>query len=421
MLWGILICLALLSLIYVAFRRLPFFKDAGLSASSLSLAFVLKLVGALAIFLIYSFHYQDRASSDIFKYYDDAVVIYSHPDWQISEVVDLFKAEHERSPQLRSILENTQHWDQEWKILPNDNRLMILLNLLLLYISQDFYFFHLLSFTFLAFIGIWALCRFFSELLPIGPKPLLALLVLPPSTLLWTSGILKESLFFFTFGLLLYTLSRLKSRKSGELFLLAVLLFALSIWLKAYLFISFLPALLLFLLKDTLRLKYNLLIIALAILGVFLIFWSQIETGLNAQLQRFTELAIDIQANTYFNIEARLSLLDFLKGVPQAIYNAWIRPIFMWDRGIFSLINALESLFYLFLPLLLIRFRRKGRPQWLLFWMLISFLFIGSVIIGSSIPVMGAVLRYRSPLIPFYLILLFTFVDINQLKQIFNK
>lgn len=421
MLWGILICLALLGLIYVSFKRLPFFKDTGLSTTSLSLAFLLKLAGAIAIFLIYSYHYQDRSTSDIFKYYDDAVVIYFHADWQISEVANLFKSESERSEKVVAILENTQHWDQQRKVLPNDNRLMILLNLFLLYISQGFYLSHLLLFTFLSFVGVVAICHFFNSFLKASYKTLVAILILPPSTLLWTSGMLKESLFFFAFGLLLYSLYSLKRKRNWGLLILLTLMLALCMWVKAYLLISFTPALLLYLFSGSMKLRYNLLISFFTLFGVILILWWQIEAGLNGQLQRFTELAIDIQANTYFPIESRTGFISFLKGIPQAIYNVWLRPLFMWNRGIFSLINAVESLFYLLLPFLLMGFLRKGKFQWLAFWMLISFLFLGSIIIGSSIPVMGAVLRYRSPLIPFYLILLFTFVDINQLKQIVKK
>ncbi len=417
MLWGIIICLGFLALIYTAFLKLPFFKTSKLSTSILCVAFLLKLAGAIALFLIYSYYYQDRASADIFKYYDDAVLIFEDENWQISKLGDLFQKENDRSTETISILQDTQHWDQQWHILPNDNRLMILVNLFLLYISQGFYLFHLLFFAFLSFIGSIALFHFFSSLINLGSRLLLAILILPPSSLLWTSGMLKESIFLFAFGLLLFTIYKLKNSMDRWLIPLFLLMLGLSIWVKSYLLICFTPALLLYLSKDSLKLRFNLLLTFFSLLIAMLILWPSFEASLNEQLQRFTELALEIEANTYFPIDSIDGFGGFIMGVPEAIYNVWIRPIMMWDAGLFSLINAIESTIYLVLPFILIPFARSNGNKRLLITMLISFILLASIIIGSSIPVMGAVLRYRSPLLPFYILLLFTFVDTNKLKH----
>jgi len=407
-----------LALFSWAVLKLPFFENTGLKPQIIGLSFALKLLGAFAIYFIYSHYYTDRASADIFKYYDDAVEIYQHPNWQIKHFPDLFIQSNQRSEPITSILSNTLHWDQASNILPNDNRLMIAFNLLLLYLSQGFYLFHLLIFAALSFIGMIGLFHFFKSLTRLPPKLLLAIMILPPSTILWTSGILKESLFFFGFGMMLYHLSSLKQAGTKwHNWTFFILLLAICFWIKSYFIICFLPALLLFLLKDRVHFKLNISLTALILIATLLSFWPQIHHSLSNELSQFTELAIDTKANTYFPIQQYKGILDFLLRIPESLYNVWIKPILMWDYGALSLVNAIESGVYLLMPFFLIGFRKKSIENWVLVSMLFSFIILSSLLIGSSIPVMGAILRYRSPLLPFYILLFFTFVDISKLKH----
>ncbi|HOS85325.1 MAG TPA: hypothetical protein PK199_10450, partial [Bacteroidales bacterium] len=60
----------------VVIRKHRFFKDSGLSFQILIGIFSLKLLSAIALHLLYSIYYTERSEADIFKYFDDALVLF---------------------------------------------------------------------------------------------------------------------------------------------------------------------------------------------------------------------------------------------------------------------------------------------------------------------------------------------------------
>jgi len=422
MLWEVFVCLLLISFILMGIYTLPFFKVKQITPKLLALAFLFKLAGGITIYLIYSYHYTDRSSADVFKYYDDALSIAEQGEWNITHFPELFDTQKDRSQTTNKLLENTQHWDQADLILPNDNRLMISINLLLLKVSADSYFFHLIFFSLLAFLGLVALLHFMQSLSMLPAKWLLIILFIPPSTCLWSSGILKESVFFFSFGFLVYGLQKLKGPKRKWSHMAVFLIgLALSFWIKTYLLVCALPALLAYTLRGVVKTRTNLICCGLFTSAILVFGHEFFLNSVNHQLARFTSLATETSANSYFEIESMDDLGDFILHIPVFVYNVWIRPIFYWQGGYFSWITVLESLTYLLIPFLLIRYRKKSQFDWTMVFMLASFVLIASLVIGSSIPVLGAILRYRSVLIPFYLLLLSTFVETSRFHQLSKK
>src|ERR1035437_5712477 len=71
-----------LSSLYTAFfcwllLKLRFFNVAGVSPYLFVGIFLVKLLSALALTLIYTYYYTDRTTADIFKYFDDAKIIFA--------------------------------------------------------------------------------------------------------------------------------------------------------------------------------------------------------------------------------------------------------------------------------------------------------------------------------------------------------
>ena len=53
------------------------FQIEGISISVFKGLFIIKIIAALALYVIYTQYYKDREYADIFRYYDDSEVIYN--------------------------------------------------------------------------------------------------------------------------------------------------------------------------------------------------------------------------------------------------------------------------------------------------------------------------------------------------------
>lgn len=418
MLWGTCISILFLIIVFLLLKRSAFFHLEGIPKHWIPLSLLIKIGAGVCLYLLYSVYYQERKEADIFKYYDDALVIYNNPNLNPSLFLAVFSGENSHNTDLSTLVSDTQHWDKGEQFLPNDNRTVIRLNLLLFYLSKDFYFFHLLFFCVLSFIGSIGLFHFFKRYSIIPSKLLLATLILPPSVLLWTSGLLKESLFLFFLGSTLFLLKKLKEKIEISKLLLTLIFFLLLASIKSYLIICLLPSLLFFLFFDVLGLKRSAILTFFICLSLVLFMKDSIETEIIRLQHDFIELAETSQAKSRFEIVKSNHLKDIIIHIPSSIYNVWIRPLFPRELNLLGLINTLESWFYILLLLLpIVKFNQDWRKQLMMICLSLSFIVLATIAIGSTVPIMGAIVRYRSPLIIFYLIALFTFVDWKRISQ----
>jgi len=67
---------------------MKFFDVDGITKRTISLLFLLKLVFGFTLWVIYTFYYTDRATADIYKYFDDSKIIY---DTLKTNPIDYFK------------------------------------------------------------------------------------------------------------------------------------------------------------------------------------------------------------------------------------------------------------------------------------------------------------------------------------------
>lgn len=427
MLWGVFINSILIALILILILKWDFFRIKDLSRGLIIGGFILKITFSLGLYSLYTFHYQDRENADIFKYYDDALSIYQSEEFDITYLPKLFFPKESRSEEERSILKNTQHWDKKEQLLPNDNRFMIKSNLLLLFLSNGNYFFHLFSLAALSYIGCIGILKFAQHFVDIPSKFLFLIVSVSPSFAIWTSSMLKESLFIFFLGLFLYLLLDLiKKPKLSQVFAW-ILTTYLMLHLKTYLSICLLPFLLMFIagllpIRKQLRGLLQLLCFLLPIILGIIFIDSIIEQLRSIQIA-YRDLAIESNAGSYFEIPVFESGLDSFTYIPMAFYNVWLRPIFnIHMDNLLSIFNGVESAIYLLVLIpLFLYYRKPSRKQIQLALFFLGFCLLGSLLIGSSIPILGASMRYRSPLLPFYLIAIFTFVDWKAIKSALFK
>lgn len=293
----------------------------------------------------------------------------------------------------------------------------------------------------------WAfrLFCFLSERYPfVRPKYFFISVLLIPSALFWSSGLLKDSLTFA--GLSVATVSLfyvMKGRKwlknsllfvFGAYFLYAIkpyLLFALVIGIGIAFFIkiyrkignSFIrtiafPIVVLGVYVGALQ--------AISLLGGYLggIYETPEEMLQKAQVVQ-QDLIREQYGDNSFDIGAfDASFASVLKKMPQAIIAGLYRP-FLWEvRGVMPLISALENLALIFLTLFVLKKRFKH-----LFASIFTDTYMGFAIafsiavafmVGLSTANFGALVRYKIPLLPFFvsfwLILYFKYLPANMDK-----
>jgi hypothetical protein len=104
---------------------------------------------------------------------------------------------------------------------------------------------------------------------------------------------------------------------------------------------------------------------------------------------------------------------------PQAFALTYFRPTFFDANGLLLLTAALENLLYIFLFLLAI-FSWKKPTKETSIWLMaaLSFVLIIALIVGNTVPVLGAVVRYRIVALPFFCILAYVSISVKKIPKL---
>lgn len=292
-----------------------------------------------------------------------------------------------------------------------------------------------------SFFGKLAMFRAFRPLFPEHlHQRLIVGMMWMPSTVFWSSGILKESIAMIGLGAATYGLVRLtdpsKSRLSAALalgvgavimglvktYILGPFAIAAGAWYywQRGLRLSGGKAL-------TLRPFHFVVAMALAmgvVIGIGQIFPRYALDNLVEEANHLQEVGQRVTGDSTYALTstAPTSAAGQLALAPLALITALARPFIFEANNIMALVNALEMSFVLGL-LLLALYRRGGRESWqvimrsppLVFALIFVLLFALGV--GLTTTNMGTLSRYRIPMMPFYMMLLFALLPARAPRQ----
>lgn len=289
----------------------------------------------------------------------------------------------------------------------NDNPSIIKLNALMYFISGGYYLVHGILFSFLAVIGFTALFKFFLSFYPERPKVIFLLTFVIPSTLFWCAGSSKESWLIFCLGLFLYFLTKLSNTYNIKLLLLCILMCYLLIFIKLYFLLALFPALLSYFLSIRIK-KVSPVIIYLTtyIVGFVVLmnlpFFNFLHY-LQFKQHSFQYLAQWSQSNSKIYIpDIGNSAFSLLLNFPIALKNILLRP-YLWEGdSLLWHIAAFENVLFIALILFfLIGFKwNKNQAVISLFCLFFSLSIL--MLTGLTTPVIGGLVRYKAPLMPFF-------------------
>jgi hypothetical protein len=300
----------------------------------------------------------------------------------------------------------------------------------------------------ISFICTWKLYLAFVKLYPeIDTKIAIATLFIP-SSLFWGSGIMKDTIIFSALAIFASTYIRfVQNLKLNPKIILSVIISAwLMILVKPYVIVALIPgATLWFSHKRVLSIKsaflrylfYPFFIVFSIFIGAFIISKIGGELGEYGDIDSMIAKAQITQEDlkrenqygeNYYDIgEIENTPASLLKLAPVSIIAGLYRP-FIWEaRNPFILLSGLENLFTLILTLVIL-FKTKfiGTPRRIVEDPLVLFSIIFTIMfafgIGMASANFGALVRYRIPLMPFFITALFIMqYNINKNKNALKR
>ena len=112
------------------------------------------------------------------------------------------------------------------------------------------------------------------------------------------------------------------------------------------------------------------------------------------------------------------NLLSVLKATPQALVNAFFRPTIFEVSNAMMLLAAMENLLIVLTIFLAFFFFSKQNLQKPWLWFSISFTIILFTLGGLTTPVLGALVRYKAPALPFLGITFMYLLDFDKIKKL---
>jgi hypothetical protein len=294
-----------------------------------------------------------------------------------------------------------------------------------------------------SYIGLWKFYRLLNILYPGYEKGLAYIILFLPSIAFWGSGIMKDSYTvsaacWITYNFYMVLILR-KKVLINAIFLLINLLIIVN--MKPYVILSLLPGIILWLNSAYLKqiknrllkiLTFPLISVLILILGLYVFqnlsslmgVYGEVDSAIEqAQVIRTDLLRSDQYGSNNYDIgKFDGSLISLISVAPNAIFTALFRP-FLWEIGsptmVFSAIeNFILIIFTLFTLTRVSPFavlRTLIKEPFLFYCLIFSVLFaFGVGIAGTNF---GAMVRYKTPLMPFFFSMIFLLSKFNKIKS----
>ncbi|GGF20413.1 hypothetical protein [Hymenobacter cavernae] len=382
-------------------------------------ALTVKFVGAIGLGLIYQFYY---GGGDTFNYFNHTKVIYQAFGDSASAGLKLIFGNHETfDPEITRYIPQLY-----WYNAPTEYFVVRIASFCAI-LAFDTYTVIALFFAFISFSGMWAMYITFVRIFPLAYKKLAIAVFFLPSVFFWGSGVMKDSICIGALGWVFYgfyhaTIDRKNIITASFLgFIGAYVLIAV----KVYILLSFLPPALLWIFNENssrirsagLRMLVKPVFIVFGLIAAYFGATHLTAGDDKYDVDKIGErtkinsayLTSQVANGSAYNIGSfDGSLGSMVKVAPQAVIVSLFRP-FIWEvRNPVMLLSALEAILFIYLTFSL--FYRTGVVksfQLIASQPILTFCFIFSIVlaigVGTNSGNFGTLVRYKIPLMPFYL------------------
>ncbi len=381
--------------------RVGFFKNTGLSKPQLVIIFLLKVIAGIFYGWMGQYYGGLAQMVDTWNYHHHGLLEYQLLGTDPKEyLTNLFYDPYNNDGTNSFFSSRNSYW--------NDLKSNVFVKIISIFdiFSFGYYYVNVIFYAFISLFGSIAIYRVMADVFP-GQKNIVLLSIFVPSFLYWGSGIHKEGLIFTGIALIIFHVyfanreNRLGIKRLAGILLGLFILFLLRNFILVIIF----PAVIAWVLANK-RPKHGLAIFA----GVYLFFTIAFFT------LRYLNPAFDFPQAVVNKQEAFMQLIgnssiptnrlepnvfSFIKNTPQAISLSVLRPYPSDVRHLLSLAAMVETELILLLFVLFLIVRRKNNilsKNAVYFCTFFSLSLL--VTIGFTVNNLGAIVRYRSIVLP---------------------
>ncbi|MEO6188552.1 MAG: hypothetical protein ABIO82_00415 [Ginsengibacter sp.] len=397
--------------------RLSFFKNSGLGSRTLIILFLIKILAGLANAYINVYHYP---VSDALEFHQQGLEEY-HLLWSnpVEYLTNIFKSNYSN---YSGFLESS---DSFW----NDLRTNIIAKTLSVFdiFSFENFFVNNLFFDFLVFFGAVYLYRVFIKAFRLRKALIIACVFLLPSVLYFTSGIHRDGFIFIGLSIIVYHFYFILEEKniSWKRIFSIMFFLCLILLLRSFVFITLVPALIGWIISSRYSKSAMINYLSVYLVSIAIFFatsWLGSTVNLPKYVSEKQSQFVDIAKRGTSSIDINIlhpTFKSFWQNTPQAFINSLMRPFLTEMKDVLYIPSAIEILAYELLFLLFIFFRKSRKLR--AFDYFCIFLALGMfLIIGFTIPILGAIVRYRSIYFPFLILPLISFINWKKLIRLFR-
>ena len=421
----------LLIIYFLVFRFQAKIKLPNISFSYFIGALSIKIIAAITFVLLSLFYYK---SGDTFLYFEIAEELRQHLFINTSETLSLIFTPYSGLEKLNYHPLQVYNYQFERSTTWAFSRIVFFFNLA----SFGSYLVSSILMSLISFLGLWMGYNSLSKLYPSSEKLLLIPFFGIPTALIWSSGILKDTLLIGIIGFLISIGINLfiKKRKIILNSLYLALCSLLLIGLKPILVLSLIPCFIFWgvlhyssgITNFTNRILVRFTFLLLTLSCIFLISNNLSETS-KYKFDKLTLTLITYQldhsnnkvSNTNYNLGTiEYENFSIAKKIPKAINVTFFRP-YLWEViNLPMLLSSIESLLLL-LVLFFVIFSLRKRLFKIIFTneeliFFFSFAILYSIISGLTAYNFGALSRFKIPSIMFFLIALVLLTN-NSMKN----
>ena len=380
--------------------KIKFIKDAGLSNRLIILLFLVRIIAGLVngYINLYHYHYSDAASfqqNGLFEYH----LLITDPK---EFFTNIFTYPHQNS----GLFDIT---DSFWNNLRSD--LIIKLLAFFNIFSRGNFFINTIFYNFVIFFGSVFFYRIFTRLFPEKKILLILILFSFPSLIYFTSGINKDGLVFLGLGIICYNLFfLLKKEFSTQKFLWLVSGLAMIFLFRNFVLLTLVPAIISWIISEKNK-KFKLpafIICYVFITGLFFglgLLHPALNLPQYVSTRQIAFIEIAKEGQSAININPLFpGFRSFLNNAPQALNHTLMRPYLTEKFELLYFPPQIEIFVFQVLFFIFLLFKSRDKKPDAFIYFCVFFSLSMFLMIGYTIPIMGAIVRYRSIYLPLLVI-----------------
>jgi hypothetical protein len=396
--------------------------------------FSVKIIGAIAVGLVYQFYY---GGGDTFNFFNHNSIFFEAFLDSPKVWIKLIWMENRFDPEI-------YHYTSRMRFI-TDPSSMLVVKIVSVFSLISFNSYLVIScfFATVSYSGLWNLYRTFYNLYPYLYKQLAACILFVPSVFFWGSGLLKDTITIGALGWAVYCVHQIFFIRKNIIINSAIFMISayLIAGIKVYILLCLMPALIFWIFfKYNSKIKHPFLRFMAApfilVASAFLCYLAidKIGEGTRYGLDNMAETAkITAEWINYVSEKqggAAYSLGDYdystdgmLRKALPAINVSLFRP-YLWEvKNIVMLLASVESLFFLWFTLYVFYkrgflgfFRTLRHDPTIVACLFFALSF--SFAVGISTYNFGSLVRYKIPMMPFYLVAMVVTLYPNAFKVV---